>query len=213
MKHSRLALLVFGKVLTTTKGIHAWRKTPSGIKLYVIDTNVLIHDPNAPLNFEEHRVIIPLTVLEELDKLKNGNTSLAADCRQSIRMINTLLGDASPQEIEAGVPIYRESTGQNLGTISILMDLEGTNPEQLPETLNDNKIINALVSLQSRQPDPVILVSKDINMRLKARACGVDAQDYHTDQLVDDIDLLPRAIPNSRDHSGIGSTRSTPSKL
>lgn len=168
------------------------KKRPSGIKLYVIDTNVLIHDPNAPLNFEEHRVIIPLTVLEELDKLKNGNTSLAADCRQSIRMINTLLGDASPQEIEAGVPIYRESTGQNLGTISILMDLEGTNPEQLPETLNDNKIINALVSLQSRQPDPVILVSKDINMRLKARACGVDAQDYHTDQLVDDIDLLPK---------------------
>ena len=93
------------------------------------------------------------------------------------------------------------------------MDLEGTNPEQLPETLNDNKIINALVSLQSRQPDPVILVSKDINMRLKARACGVDAQDYHTDQLVDDIDLLQRAIPNSRDHSGIGSTRSTPNKL
>lgn len=168
------------------------KKRPSGIKLYVIDTNVLIHDPNAPLNFEEHRVIIPLTVLEELDKLKNGNTSLAADCRQSIRMINTLLGDASPQEIEAGVPIFRESNGQTLGTISILMDLEGTNPEQLPETLNDNKIINALVSLQSKQPDPVILVSKDINMRLKARACGVDAQDYHTDQLVDDIDLLPK---------------------
>jgi PhoH-like ATPase len=168
------------------------KKRPSGIKLYVIDTNVLIHDPNAPLNFEEHRVIIPLTVLEELDKLKTGNNSVAADCRQSIRMINSLLGDASPRQIEAGVPIQRESLDKELGTISILMDLDGSAHEHLPETLNDNKIINALVSLQSRQPDPVILVSKDINMRLKARACGVDAQDYHTDQLIDDINLLPR---------------------
>ncbi len=168
------------------------KKRPSGIKLYVIDTNVLIHDPDATLNFEEHRVIIPLTVLEELDKLKTGLNSVAADCRQAIRMINSLLGDASPQQIEEGVPIQRESLGRALGTISILMDLDGSSREHLPENLNDNKIINAAVSLQARQPDPVILVSKDINMRLKARACGVEAQDYHTDQLVDDIDLLPK---------------------
>lgn len=166
------------------------KNRPTGKKLYVLDTNVLIHDPNALLNFEEHQVIIPLTVLEELDKLKTGNNSVAADCRQAIRMIDTLLGDATPEEIEAGVPIYRESTGKTLGTISILMDLDGRAKEQLPENLNDNKIINALVSLQTRRSDPTFLVSKDINMRLKARACGVEAEDYHTDQLLDDIALL-----------------------
>lgn len=163
----------------------------TGTKLYVLDTNVLIHDPNAILNFEEHQVIIPLTVLEELDKLKTGHNSLAADCRQAIRMINTVLGDASPEQIEEGVPIYRASSERPLGKISILMDLEKKSHEHLPETLNDNKIINSLVSLQSRRAEPVILVSKDINMRLKARACGVEAEDYHNDQLVDDIDLLP----------------------
>ena len=74
-------------------------------KMYVLDTNVLIHDPNALLNFEEHDVIIPMTVLEELDSLKSGKQAVAADCRQAIRNIDKLLGDASPGEIEKGVPI------------------------------------------------------------------------------------------------------------
>jgi PhoH-like ATPase len=65
--------------------------------LYVLDTNVLIHDPNALLNFEEHHVAIPMTVLEELDKLKSGHHSVAAECRQAIRLIDKTLGDASPK--------------------------------------------------------------------------------------------------------------------
>jgi PhoH-like ATPase len=163
------------------------------LKSYVLDTNVLIHDPNALLNFEEHQVIIPMTVLEELDKLKTGKQAIAADCRQAIRLINKMLGDASPKEIEKGVPIQREVKAEPLGTISILMNPDKPAiPPHLPENLNDNKIINALVNLQSLHKDrQIILVSKDINMRLKARACGVEAQDYHTDQLIDDIDLLP----------------------
>ncbi len=77
-------------------------------KMYVLDTNVLIHDPNALLNFEEHDVIIPMTVLEELDSLKSGKQTVAADCRQAIRNIDKLLGDASPpKDIEKGVPILR----------------------------------------------------------------------------------------------------------
>ncbi|WLQ11568.1 PhoH family protein [Hahella aquimaris] len=168
-------------------------RSRSQLKNYVLDTNVLIHDPNAILNFEEHQVVIPITVLEELDRLKTGKSSIAADCRQAIRLIDKLLGDATPKEIEKGVPIVRVAKGEPLGTISILMDLEGTHQVQLPETLNDNKIINALVTLQSKHKSrPTILVSKDINMRLKARACGVEAEDYHTDQLIDDIDLLPK---------------------
>ena len=76
-------------------------------KMYVLDTNVLIHDPNALLNFEEHDVILPMTVLEELDSLKSGKQAVAADCRQAIRNIDKLLGDASPKDIEKGVPIVR----------------------------------------------------------------------------------------------------------
>ena len=159
---------------------------------YVLDTNVLIHDPNALLNFEEHHVIIPMIVLEELDKLKTGNTSTAADCRQAIRLIDHTLADAPPELVETGVPIQRGKLGPN-GTLAILMDKAPIPSHCLPNDLNDNKIINQLCQLQIRYPDnPITLVSKDINMRLKARACGIDAEDYHTDQLLDDINLLAR---------------------
>jgi PhoH-like ATPase len=161
--------------------------------MYVLDTNVLIHDPNALLNFEEHDVILPMTVLEELDSLKSGKQAVAADCRQAIRSIDKLLGDASPGEIEKGVPIVRARKAKPLGTLSILMSTGHTGNRSLPEHLNDNKIINTLAELQSRHKSrDIILVSKDINMRLKARGFGVEAQDYHNDQLLDDIDLLPK---------------------
>ena len=160
--------------------------------LYVLDTNVLIHDPNALLNFQEHHVTIPMTVLEELDKLKAGKHSVAAECRQAIRLIDQLLGDATPEQVEEGVPIQR---GKNppRGHLSILMSKRAEPIMLLPENLNDNKIINQLVDVRSRHPGTsVVLVTKDINMRLKARACGIASEDYHTDQLVDDISLLSR---------------------
>ncbi len=161
-------------------------------RLYVLDTNVLLHDPNALLNFQEHQVAIPMTVLEELDHLKAGKHSVAAECRQAIRLIDQLLGEATPEQVERGVPI-RRGKGDPQGSLAILMSRLDTAITGLPEHLNDNKIINQLVELQGRRPDvEVVLVSKDINMRLKARACGVAAEDYHTDQLVDDVALLPR---------------------
>ncbi len=170
-------------------------------KMYVLDTNVLIHDPNALLNFEEHDVIIPMTVLEELDSLKSGKQAVAADCRQAIRNIDKLLGDATPKEIEKGVPIVRGKKAEPLGKLLILMSTQHVNSHSLPEHLNDNKIINTLAALQNEhRARDIILVSKDINMRLKARGFGVEAQDYHNDQLLDDIDLLPkgyREFPNS----------------
>ena len=162
-------------------------------KMYVLDTNVLIHDPNALLNFEEHDVIIPMTVLEELDKLKSGKQTVAADCRQAIRNIDKVLGDATPKEIEKGVPIVRGEKAEPMGRLLILMSTERAGAHALPEHLNDNKIINTLAALQERHKSrDIILVSKDINMRLKARGFGVEAQDYHNDQLLDDIDLLPK---------------------
>jgi PhoH-like ATPase len=173
-------------------------RTPSSNQpiLYVLDTNVLIHDPNALLNFEEHHVAIPMTVLEELDKLKAGKHSVAAECRQAIRLIDKTLGEATPEEVEKGVPINR-GTGVLKGYLSILMTKRDEPNSLLPEHLNDNIIINQLIDLHARKADlRIVLVTKDINMRLKARACGIAAEDYSTDQLVDDVSLLSRGYQN-----------------
>ncbi len=160
---------------------------------YVLDSNVLIHDPNSILNFEEHQVIIPITVLEELDKLKNGKQTIAADCRQAIRLIDNILGAATPVEIDNGVPIKRGDKSPELGTLSILMNHALDNVTTLPSSNNDNRIINDIRQYQCDNPDrPVILVTKDINMRLKARGCGILTEDYHNDQLVSDIGLLTK---------------------
>ena len=171
-------------------------------KTYVIDTNVLIHDPNSLLNFEEHRVVIPMTVLEELDKLKSGNKShTAADCRAAIRQIDRVLGSATPAQVEAGIPIPRGPETVTQGTLTVLMSTSGELNTPLPNDLNDNRIINDVVAMQSRQPERrFILVTKDINMRLKARACGIESEDYHNDQLVTDIKQLTRGyfeVPGS----------------
>lgn len=163
--------------------------------IYVVDTNVLIHDPNAILNFEEHHVVIPMTVLEELDRLKRGKQSHAADCRQAIRSIDEILGKASPMEIEKGVPIQRGAKSRPLGKLSILMDQTADNISPIPSLSNDNKIINDIINLKHLHPDQrVVLVTKDINMRLKAKGCGLDTQDYQNDQLVSDVDLLDKGF-------------------
>lgn len=163
----------------------------SEIKIYALDTNVLIHDPNALFNFEEHEVLIPMVVLEELDKLKVGTTPLAADCRQAVRTIDRIIGDAPPHDVVRGVPIPRLDGGHQ-GKLSILMPHgEAAAGGTLQAHVNDNKIINDLLHLQGRyQARKVVLVTKDINMRLKARGCGLEAEDYHNDQLITDIDRL-----------------------
>ncbi len=161
---------------------------------YVIDTNVLIHDPNSLLNFEEHQVIIPMTVLEELDRLKDTKLAIAADCRSAIRMIDRLLGDAPPEAIEKGIPIRRAEKGEAAGSLSIMLtQVERNNELYLPDNDNDNRIINRLRVLQTQNKDTTfVLVTKDINMRLKARGCGIESQDYQSDQLVSDIKQLTK---------------------
>lgn len=164
-------------------------------KSYVLDTNVLIHDPNSILNFEEHQVVIPMTVLEELDKLKSGKSGVAAECRQAIRLIDQVLGGASVDEIEQGVPIQAPGRRDTHGSLTVLLDRPDAAEAVLANTLNDNRIINALLGLQARHPDRhFVLVTKDINMRLKARSCGLDAEDYHNDQLVSDVRQLNKGF-------------------
>lgn len=161
----------------------------SDVRTYALDTNVLIHDPNAVFKFEEHLVLIPMVVLEELDKLKVGASAVAADARQAVRTIDSLLGSASPSEIMNGVPITRPS-GDVLGSISILMPSRDDTGALSPSS-NDNLIINDLLSLKNTLGDrDVVLVTKDINMRLKARGTGLLAEDYHNDQLITDLESL-----------------------
>jgi len=162
-------------------------------KTYVIDTNVLIHDPTAIFKFEEHHVVIPMTVLEELDKLKMSKSGVSIECRQAIRNIDGILGTATPEEISDGVAI--PSAKKRHGYLSILMDKPVQQSIMLPNDLNDNKIINSLVFVQQQRPKTqIVLVTKDINMRLKARGCGIDAEDYHNDQLVNDIESLTKGF-------------------
>lgn len=162
-------------------------------KSYVIDTNVLIHDPTAIFKFEEHKVVIPMTVLEELDKLKTGKSGVSVECRQAIRNIDSILGEATPEEISEGVAI--PCALKNCGTLSILMDKTVQQSNMLPNDLNDNKIINSLIFLQQQSfKTQIVLVTKDINMRLKARGCGIDAEDYHNDQLVTDVESLTKGF-------------------
>ena len=162
-------------------------------KAYVIDTNVLIHDPTALIKFEEHQVVIPMTVLEELDKLKLTKSGVSMECRQAIRQIDEILGKATPEEISEGVPL--PSAGTKHGRLSILMDKPIQQSNMLPNDLNDNKIINSLIYLQQQKPKvEIILVTKDINMRLKARGCGIEAEDYHNDQLVSNIESLTKGF-------------------
>lgn len=166
-------------------------KAESSKKAYVIDTNVLIHDPNAILNFDEHQVVIPMTVLEELDKLKNGHKSIAADCRSAIRLIDRVIGNSPAEQVAQGVPIPRDGK-ETRGFLSILMNRSGEPAEAcLPNENNDNKIINRIMQMQLENPDTrYVLVTKDINMRLKARGCNLQAEDYHNDQLISDIRQL-----------------------
>lgn len=157
---------------------------------YILDTNVLIHDPTAIRNFDEHHVVIPMTVLEELDRLKSGRHAVAADCRQAIREIDSLLGRATPEEVESGVPIMRDKR-TTLGRLSVTMTEVPENLVVLPTHVNDNRILNDVIFLKQQFPEQrVVLVTKDINVRLKARGCGIEAQDYHSDQLLSDIEQL-----------------------
>ena len=138
--------------------------------------------------------------LEELDSLKSGRHTIAADCRQAIRELDKLLGRANCNEVESGVVIRRGENREKFGTLSVLMVDVPDNLIMLPTHLNDNKILNDVGYLKQSHPGRrVILVTKDINMRLKARGCGIESQDYHSDQLLSDIELLNKGYIDFED--------------
>ncbi len=160
-------------------------------KLFVLDTNVLMHDPTSLFRFEEHDVYLPMFVLEELDNNKKGMTEVARNARQASRFLDNLVSE-SENEIDQGVPLAalgnKNATGRLfLQTVFISNPL----PDNLANGKADNAILGVVAYLHKQQPKrQVTLVSKDINMRIKSRALGLSAQDYFNDKVLEDTDLL-----------------------
>jgi len=175
------------------------RKNSTDTKIYVLDTNILLHEPHAFLSFKEHDVVIPMTVLEELDYIKDSKKDVARDARVSIRAMEDLLHDATPEDMLAGVSMEGLGAGQTAptGSLSIFADLNMVEAQQVfTSNENDNRIINVALHLQKTfAPQKVVLVTKDLNMRLKAKGAGLaHVEDYRTDQLITDIKYLSRGF-------------------
>ena len=175
------------------RAARAAQRSPAaeGIKLFVLDTNVLMHDPSSLFRFAEHDVFLPIVTLEELDNHKKGMSEVARNARQVSRSLDALVADVDGG-IEQGIVLsglgHREATGR---LFLQTQALEVALPETLAAGKADNQILGVVRALQQRYPErPVVLVSKDINMRIKARALGLPAEDYQNDQVVDDLDML-----------------------
>lgn len=166
-------------------------------RLFVIDSNVLMHDPTALFRFQEHDLFLPMMVLEELDNNKKGREEVARNARQTSRFIDEIMSSATATEIEAGLPIHLEhSYNGNAHIASGCLFIQtrscpGELPDFLPGNLPDNNILGTTLAMQKQFPDrKVTLVSKDINMRIKAAVVGIHAEDYHNDQVLEDAQLL-----------------------
>ncbi len=167
----------------------------SKTRLFVLDTNVLMHDPTALYRFEEHDIFLPMMVLEELDAAKKGMSEVARNARQASRFLDEMIADTDREAIDTGLPIPTALSADNeqaksgrlfLQTGPIKVDLSEFNGH-----LPDNKILSAALSLSKKHEDKdVVLVSKDINLRIKAHVVGLAAEDYSSDKTLDDANLL-----------------------
>lgn len=177
------------KVSTKTKG---YRPKTRARKLFVLDTNVLMHDPLSLFQFEEHDVYLPMMTLEELDSHKKGMSDVARNARQVSRYLDQLLGHAKGN-IADGVELNALGNTEARGKLFFQTQMiESTLPQGLPQGKADNQILAVVRALQAKEKEDrsVVLVSKDINMRIKATALGLAAEDYFTDKTLDDTDML-----------------------
>ena len=164
---------------------------PSSTKLFVLDTNVLMHDPTSLFRFEEHDLYIPMVILEELDNNKKGMSEVARNARQASRYLDELVSGADAS-IADGIALDRH--GDKNANGKLFLQTEAINselPARLPTGKADNQILGVVMHLQQAYAKrDVILVSKDINMRIKARTMGLAAEDYFNDKVLEDTDLL-----------------------
>ncbi len=169
----------------------ARRKAQGPKRLFVLDTNVLLHDPMSLFRFEEHDIYLPMIVLEELDGHKKGMTEVARNGRQTSRTLDALVAQRGADMIQG---IALSGTGHTTAQGLLFFQTEPLNaqlPSSLPQGKADNQILGVVQSLRDKHAGrEVILVSKDINMRVKARALGLAAEDYENDKTLDDGELL-----------------------
>jgi PhoH-like ATPase len=160
-------------------------------KLFVLDTNVLMHDPMCLFRFEEHDIFLPMIVLEELDSNKKGMTEVARNARQTSRTLDALVG-LKDSDISLGIDLSGTGHSDVGGKLFFqTRPLEYSLPTSLPQGKADNQILGVVQALgKLHQQRQVVLVSKDINMRVKARALGLPAEDYQNDKTLEDGDLL-----------------------
>ena len=171
-------------------------------KIFVLDTNVLMHDPSALFKFQEHHVYLPMTVLEELDNAKIGVSEVARNVRQTNRFIDELLTSQKQLVIEEGLQLNQFSAADEPfkcnGRLFFQTEAHGPRlPKSLPGNKNDNSILNTILALkedtsgkEGNGDHEIVLISKDINLRIKATILGIKAEDYANDRVVDDLDLL-----------------------
>ena len=163
--------------------------------LFVLDTNVLLHDPTSLFRFDEHDIYLPMITLEELDGHKRGMTEVARNARQVSRELDQLAATMPTRDVSGaseGLPLARTGHREAGGKLFFQTNLINvTLPAGLPQGKADNQILGVVQALREQQPGrDVVLVSKDINMRIKARALGLPAEDYFNDKTLDDGDLL-----------------------
>ncbi|HCU85841.1 MULTISPECIES: PhoH family protein [unclassified Methylophilus] len=160
-------------------------------KLFVLDTNVLMHDPSSLFRFEEHDVYLPMVTLEELDNNKKGLTEVARNARQASRFLEEIIGSIDTDKLEEGCPLGIQGNRHLTGKLFFQMEHVPTDLPGLAGSKADNQIISVALSLKKQfSKRNVILVSKDINIRIKARAMGVPAEDYFNDKVLEDSDML-----------------------
>lgn len=163
----------------------------TGKKLFVLDTNVLLHDPLSIFHFDEHDVFLPMTVLEELDNHKKGTTDVARNARAVARTLDSLI-EAGDFDLSKGVALSALGNREARGRLFFeTRPLAAELPSVLPATKGDNAILSVAKGAGKEFPDrSVVLVSKDVNMRIKATMLGIPTEDYLTDKVLDDTDML-----------------------
>ena len=173
-------------------------RKPKVKKLFVVDTNVLMHDPTSLFRFDEHDVYLPIATLEELDAHKRGLSDLSRNARQASRFLDEIV---TGEDIKHGLPIRTKDGQQSKGRLFLQTEaINGSLPATLASGKTDNQILTVVRALKEREElrekqerlpaREVVLVSKDINMRIKARALGLAAEDYFNDKVLEDADLL-----------------------
>ena len=166
-------------------------RKPKVKKLFVLDTNVLMHDPTSLFRFDEHDIYLPIATLEELDSHKRGLSDVSRNARQVSRFLDEIVSSAVA-DIKAGLMLKTRDGQSARGRLFLQTEaMNGELPTTLASGKTDNQILSVVRSLQEREPQrQVVLVSKDINMRIKARALGLAAEDYTNDKVIEDADLL-----------------------